>query len=74
MNRLTHDPRPLHARVARIFYHDGYGFLETPDGQDVYFHENSVLDGFGKLEVGNKVVYSVEMGDKGPQASSLHRG
>ena len=74
MNRLTHDPRPLRARVARIFYQDGYGFLETADGRDVYFHENSVLDGFDKLEVGNKVVYSEEMGAKGPQASSLHRG
>lgn len=74
MNRLTNEPQPLHARVIRIFPQEGYGFLQARDGSDVYFHENSVLDGFDKLEVGTKVTYSVEMGTKGPQASSLHRG
>lgn len=24
-------------RVKRLFIYRGYGFVETPDGQDVYF-------------------------------------
>src|SRR5207249_8701187 len=32
----THDePRAL---VVRIFRDDGYGFLKTPEGRDIYFH------------------------------------
>jgi len=64
--------RPPHGRVKVIFYGEGYGFLESEDGRDIYFHENSVLDSeFERLEVGHEVAYSEEMGDKGPQASSL---
>lgn len=59
-------------RVMRIFRERGYGFLETADGREVYFHENSVLEpGFGTLEVGTEVRYTEEQGFEGPQASSL---
>lgn len=63
---------PPHGRVAKLFDHEGYGFIETPDGQEVYFHRNSVLnDGFGALQVGDEVRFSDEMGDKGLQASTV---
>ena len=59
-------------RVAQLFPADGYGFLETPDGRDVYFHENAVMGGgFHALEVGQEVRFSEESGDKGPQASAV---
>jgi cold shock CspA family protein/ribosome-associated translation inhibitor RaiA len=49
-----------------------FGFIETADGREVYFHRNSVLDGgFTKLKVNSKVRYAEEMGDKGPQASTV---
>ena len=42
------------------------------DGRDVYFHRNSVLnDEFDHLEVGAEVRFAEEMGDKGPQASTV---
>jgi cold shock CspA family protein len=64
--------RPFHGRVKAIFRDDGYGFLESQDGRDIYFHENSVLNGdFDKLDTGSEVTYAEEMGAKGPQASSL---
>jgi cold shock CspA family protein/ribosome-associated translation inhibitor RaiA len=63
---------PPHAFVARIFKDDGYGFLETPDGREIFFHENSVLNGqFNALEVGTEVRFAEEAGEKGPQASTV---
>ena len=60
----------LHGRVARLSP-EGYGFLETEDEREVYFHENSVLGGFGRLKVGARVRFTEEMGEQGPQASSV---
>lgn len=49
-----------------------YGFLEAADGHEVYFHRNSVLDdAFGSLAVGARVAFAEEMGEKGPQASTV---
>jgi cold shock CspA family protein/ribosome-associated translation inhibitor RaiA len=49
-----------------------FGFLETADGRDVYFHRNSVLDdAFPRLQVGTRVSFAEEAGDKGPQASTV---
>ena len=67
----AHEP-PLEARVSRLEPEKGYGFLLTSDGREVYFHKNSVLNRrFGKLSVGTRVVFSEELGDKGPQATSV---
>ncbi len=66
-----HEPPP-HGRVARLMREEGYGFIESFDGVEVYFHRNSVLhDAFDSLEVGNEVRFSEDMGDEGPQASSV---
>jgi cold shock CspA family protein len=49
-----------------------FGFIETPDGREIYFHRNSVLGGeFAKLAVNSHVSYAEEIGDKGPQASTV---
>lgn len=61
------------AFVARMFPEQGYGFIETPDGRDVYFHRNAVLHGeWDRLAVGTQVRFAESMGENGPQASSLH--
>lgn len=49
----------------------GHGFLESEDGREVYFHRNSVRQGFERLAVGTKVHFTEERGDKGPQASTV---
>lgn len=66
-----HELPPL-ARISKLFPEEGFGFLETLDGREVYFHKNSVLDGhFEHMEIGVEVHFSEEEGEKGPQASSV---
>ena len=63
---------PARGRVARIFPQDGYGFLATPDGRELFFDRRAVLgDAFARLRVGTPVRFAEELGDEGPQASSL---
>lgn len=65
---------PDHGRVSQLFPDEGYGFVEMPDGLDVYFHENSVVDqGFSALDIGDEVrlVVAEGEGEKGPQASTV---
>ena len=67
----THFEKPV-ARVLRIFTEQGYGFLMTHEGREVYFHKNAVLDGkFEALNVGTEVTFIEQSGDKGTQASSV---
>ena len=63
---------PPRARVAKLFPEERCGFLETPDGREIYFHGNSVLQpGFDDLDVGAEVYFAEEQGEKGPQASTV---
>jgi cold shock CspA family protein len=67
----VHEAAPL-ARVSKMFSDDDYGFLETPDGREIYFHKNSVLQpGFDHLEVGMEVHFAEGVGEKGPQATTV---
>jgi len=44
-----------------------FGFLQSGDGQEIYFNRNSVLNnGFARLRVGSRVTFAEEQGDKGP--------
>jgi cold shock CspA family protein len=66
-----HEGQPI-ATVKTIDASGEFSFLEAADGHEVYFHRNSVLDGaFGRLAVGNHVTFVEEMGEKGPQASTV---
>lgn len=64
--------RPMQAVVEKVFREKGYGFLRTVDGQQVYFHQNSVLHNhWESLSVGTIVRYTPEVGEKGLQASTV---
>jgi cold shock CspA family protein len=66
-----HEPPPSGV-VRKLFSDDGYGFIESTDGREFYFHRNSVLgDAFDGLEEGDLVTFAEEMGEKGPQASTV---
>jgi cold shock CspA family protein len=60
------------AIVAKLFSDRDYGFLETMDRREIFFHRNSVLnDDFDRLEIGTGVRFVEEEGEKGPQATSV---
>jgi ribosome-associated translation inhibitor RaiA/cold shock CspA family protein len=61
-----------HARVSKLFPEQDYGFLETSDGSEIYFHRHSMLhNSFDRIEVGAHVRFVEEAGDQGPQASTV---
>jgi len=51
----------------------GFGFIEQPDGNDVFVHYTSIRDsgGFRTLAEGQKVEFMVTQGAKGLQASDV---
>ena len=63
----THEVEP-HGRIVRLF--PDYGFIAGSDGDEVYFHANSVVDdGFSVLQIGDDIRYNAEIGEKGLQAT-----
>jgi cold shock CspA family protein/ribosome-associated translation inhibitor RaiA len=65
----THAEVAEHGLVARLFPDEDYGFIETADGLEVYFHAHALKKGkFSHLTPGVKVKFAQEAGDKGPQA------
>jgi cold shock CspA family protein len=75
-HQVKHHEVPMHGRVTKIYWHEGFGFLENSDGEEIYFHRNSVPhDGFLELEIGDEVRFSAMQSEseKGPQAASVVR-
>jgi len=67
----AHEASP-EGTVAKMFPEQGYGFIQSVGGDEIYFHRNAVLnDGFDRLKPGEAVRYAEEMGEKGPQASTV---
>ena len=65
----SHEAVP-HGRVSELM--PDHGFIETPEGRTVYFHRNAVLDdAFDELELGSELRFSEEMGEEGPQATTV---
>jgi len=59
--------------VGEIYPEQDHGRIETVDGRSIYFHRNSVLGGgFDGLKVGSRVQYVEEVGQEGPQASTVY--
>jgi len=66
-----HEGQPI-GTVVRLDPSGEFGFLESGDGGEIYFHRNSVLDAaFSHLAPGTRVTFFEEMGEKGPQASTV---
>lgn len=63
---------PWHGRVARVFPEEGFGFIETSDGGELYFaRENLVTPAISRLREGDEVQFIAEAGDEGLQAKRV---
>jgi cold shock CspA family protein/ribosome-associated translation inhibitor RaiA len=67
----SHEGQPI-GTVMRLDPAGDFGFLRSSDGDEIYFHRNSVLDAeFSELTVGDRVSFADEIGEKGRQASTV---
>jgi cold shock CspA family protein/ribosome-associated translation inhibitor RaiA len=65
-------PAPRRGRISELFLGMNYGTIVSADGNEVYFHRNSVLDdAFDRLEPGTPVKFIEETGLLGPQATTV---
>lgn len=65
----VHEAVAQPGRILRVFPEQDYGFIETEDGLEVYFHAHAIKKGkFAHLKPGMPVRFAQEAGDKGPQA------
>jgi ribosomal subunit interface protein len=65
---------PDHGRIARLLPEQDCGFILSADGNEIYFHRNSVTNGgFEKLAVGDEVRFVAQHSEsvEGPQASTV---
>jgi cold shock CspA family protein/ribosome-associated translation inhibitor RaiA len=67
----SHEGQPV-GTVVRLDPAGEFGFLRSSDGEEIYFHRNSIVDGaFSELAVGSRVVFADEIGEKGAQATTV---
>lgn len=62
--------------IKKLVLDKGFGFIQTQDGSDVFFHHSTVADHqFDNLTEGQRVEYTVDGSGgpkgKGPRAASV---
>jgi ribosomal subunit interface protein len=68
---VKHHDVPI-AFVVRLFKENGYGFIKTPEGREIYFQQAATLPhNWEHLEVGTQVRFEETMGEMGPQATTV---
>ena len=52
----------------------GYGFIEQDNGDDIFVHYSEIIgSGFKTLSEGDRVVFEVGSGKKGPAAQNVDK-
>ena len=66
-----HEGQPV-GTVVRLDPAGEFGFLQSSDGEEIYFHRISIVDrAFAELAVGTRVMFTDEIGEKGAQATTV---
>ncbi len=68
----SHPDQEMTAVISNLFPEEGYGFLKTTDGREIYFSENAVVrDDFKDLRIGDGVRFVGNVGDEGMHATTV---
>ena len=69
---VKHHELTQSGKVVRVVADEGFGFIATPDGRELYFsRENVVTPSFDRLAPGTEVHFIEEMAAEGPQAKRV---
>lgn len=72
-NEVKYHHTPLHGHISHLVPTEDYGRITSADGRDIYFHRNSLIDcDLEQLSIGMELRFVEEMGEEGPQASSVY--
>ncbi len=67
-----HEEHAHHGVIFKLFSYEGYGFIRTDEGRDVYFHRNAVENGgFERMRRGSRVRFSESEESDGGHASHV---
>ena len=70
--RTKSHPPARHGAVGRVMDEEGFGFIETPDGREIFFDRESLSSGsWEALTPGTAVRFTEREGDKGPFATAV---
>jgi CspA family cold shock protein len=62
----------MEGTVKRVIRDRGFGFIRTPDGQEIFFHRSTLQQlNFEALKEGQAVEFDIEKGEKGPRATAV---
>ena len=67
----THEPSPV-GKIKRFDANTGFGFIEAADGHEIYFDQNTVVQGQPfHIQPGLSASFVERIGEKGSQASTV---
>ena len=59
--------------IKKVVSERGFGFIEAADGKEYFFHRSGMVASvnFDSLRAGEKVIFEIEPGPKGPRAQRV---
>jgi len=62
----------MQGKIKRVVRDRGFGFIRSSDGQEAFFHRNSLQQmDFDGLREGEAVEFELERSEKGPRAANV---
>ena len=62
----------MEGTIKKLIRERGFGFIHAQDGQEVFFHRNSLSQlTFEALKEGLNVQFELQRGEKGPRAANV---
>lgn len=60
-------------KIKKLIRERGFGFISDTDGNEVFFHQSSLIDAkFDALNEEQAVEFEIEKSPKGPRAINVH--